>query len=251
MTEIAASGVPVSYERHHQRMEEIASAALQRWREEVPPGTESAFARQSEELHATCEIFLRTEERHAGRIEPMFFELPFGGPESPFAIELGGNEKVFLRGSIDRVDRDRGTGDWEVWDYKTGSLYEYGETWDLKAGTKLQHVIYTRALEHILRERGLPGRVQCAGYYFPTQKGAGERAARRCAPGELERALNRLFDVVGSGFFPQPDEGRCSFCPYPSICGDQREVEERMARKQAANAGDPAVQAWRELQEVE
>ena len=198
----------------------------------------------------TCEIFLRTEERLGGRIAPRFFELSFG-EGGTFAIRLGNGREVRLRGTIDRVDQDVSTGDWEVWDYKTGSLYEYHDAWALKRGTKLQHVIYARALEQILRDRHLGGRVQCSGYYFPTAKGGGERAARTCQPGDLELALNRLFDVAASGFFPQPDEGRCSFCPYPDICGDKSEVSERMLRKQGANADDPAVRAWRDLQEMD
>ncbi len=249
MNEITASGSTVSRAEHLPRMEAIAAAALETWRAEVPPGTETAFARQREELLATCDIFLRTEERLSGRIAPRWFEVSFG-IDAPFAIPLGDGSEVRLRGWIDRVDQDVATGDWEVWDYKTGSLYEYHDAWQLKHGTKLQHVIYARALEHILRLRGLTGHVQSSGYYFPTTKGDGAREARTCAPGDLELALTRLFDVVGSGFFPQPNEGRCSFCPYPDVCGDPREVAERMRRKQDANADDPAVRAWRALQEM-
>jgi ATP-dependent helicase/nuclease subunit B len=249
MRELAASAQAPSLAQHAPRMNEIAEERLAWWRTEVPPGTETAYARQADELRATCEIFLRTEERLGGRIVPRFFELAFGANGS-FAIALG-EHSVKLRGSIDRVDQDTGTGDWEVWDYKTGGLFEYHDAWDLKGGTKLQHVIYARALEQVLRERSLDGRVQCSGYYFPTTKGGGERAPRTCAPGALELALNRLFDVVGSGFFPQPDEGRCSFCPYPDICGNKNEVSERMHRKQSANADEPAVRAWRELQEMD
>ncbi len=250
MRELAESGAPASLEENGPRMLEIANERLAWWRGEIPPGTETAYARQADELRTTCEIFLRTEERLGGRIVPRFFELSFGENGS-FAIGLGNGREVRLRGTIDRVDQDVTTGDWEVWDYKTGGLFEYHDAWQLKRGTKLQHVIYARALEQILRDRSLAGRVQCSGYYFPTAKGDGARAERTCPPGDLELALNRLFDVAASGFFPQPDEGRCSFCPYPAICGDKSEVRARMQRKQSANADDPAVRAWRELQEMD
>jgi ATP-dependent helicase/nuclease subunit B len=250
MGEIAASKRAVSVAGDLPRMLEIARSRLAHWRAEVPPGTETAFTRQERELLETCEIFLRTEERVGGTLEPMMFEAEFGA-DGDFAIELGQGRSVKLRGSIDRVDRDRKTGNWEVWDYKTGSLYGFREKWELLRGTKLQHVIYTRALEHLLREQGLSGKVQCAGYYFPTPKGAGAREARTCAPGKLEEALNALFDVVGSGFFPQPDEGRCAFCPYETICGDKNEAAARMIRKQDANAEDEAVKAWRKVQAIE
>jgi ATP-dependent helicase/nuclease subunit B len=251
MDELSAAEALPSLETHLERMHAIAEEALAEWRAEVPPGTETAFARQREELLAACEVFLRTEERGAARIVPRYFELPFGQDDDVFAISLGGGREVRLRGSIDRVDQDVATGDWEVWDYKTGSLYEYHDVWRLKRGTKLQHAVYSRALEEILRARGLSGKVQCAGYYFPTTKGGGERSARACEPGELEHALNLMFDVIGSGWFPQPDQGSCGFCPYPDICGAKELAAERLARKQAANAADPAVRAWRDLQEVE
>ena len=250
MDELSLVETSPSLGAHLGRIHALAEEALARWRAEVPPGAETAFARQRDELLTACEIFLRTEERGATRIVPRFFELPFGRDDDLFAIPLGGCE-VRLRGSIDRVDQDVTTGDWEVWDYKTGSLYEYHDVWRLKRGTKLQHAVYSRALEVILRARGLSGKVQCAGYYFPTTKGGGERSARACDPGELEHALNLLFDVIGSGWFPQPDEGSCGFCPYPDICGAKEVAAERLARKQAAHADDPAVRAWRDLQEVE
>ncbi|MEO8380981.1 MAG: PD-(D/E)XK nuclease family protein, partial [Acidobacteriota bacterium] len=251
MDEVRAAEALPALGTHLERMHAIAEEALAEWRADVPPGTETAFARQRDELLAACEVFLRTEERAGDRIVPRYFELPFGQDDDVFAIPLGAGREVRLRGSIDRVDQDITTGDWEVWDYKTGSLYEYHDVWRLKRGTKLQHAVYSRALEAVLRARGLSGKVQCAGYYFPTTKGGGERSARACDPGELEHALNLLFDVIGSGWFPQPDQGSCGFCPYPDLCGAKEVAAERLARKQAAHADDPAVRAWRALQEVE
>jgi ATP-dependent helicase/nuclease subunit B len=172
------------------------------------------------------------------------------GITNPVTIPLGGRE-VKLRGKIDRIDQDLATGNWQVWDYKTGSLWDYTKVWRLQRGRKLQHVIYTRALTQMLRAHGLEGEVDCSGYYFPTAKGGGERITRECAPGELEHALNLLFDTVGSGWFPLPDAGKCDFCEFREICGDQNEAALQMSRKEQANAGDPAVAAWRKLQEVE
>ncbi len=259
MEEICANGETPSHAAHVGRMRAIGETALLQWRSEVPPATESAFARQRDELFAASDVFLRTEEQRCAEVEPKFFEAPFGMPKAqassigmiePLVIPLGAGTSVKLRGQIDRVDRDRHTGNWQVWDYKTGSLYEYREEWRLRRGTKLQHVIYTRALTEMLRGRGLPGSVDCAGYYFPTSKGDGARIARECAPGELEHALNLLFDVIGSGWFPLPDDGKCDFCDFRGLCGNPEEAKEGMARKQTANANDPAVMAWRRLQEV-
>ena len=80
-----------------------------------------------------------------------------------------------MRGKIDRVDEVLSTGGWQVWDYKTGSLWEYTKVWRLQKGSKLQHVISTRALEPMLRAHGLRGNVECAGCYFPAPQGGGGR----------------------------------------------------------------------------
>ena len=260
MLEICNANESPSFAQHLARMHEIAEEAAERWRDDVPPATETAFIRQRAELMTVCEVFLKTEERRCELVVPKFFEAPFGmgdADESPFGmveplrIPLGQGTAVKLRGKIDRVDQVLSTGGWQVWDYKTGSLWDYTKVWRLQAGRKLQHVIYTRALAEMLREHGLSGNVECAGYYFPTTKGGGERVERECAPGELETALNLLFDVIGSGWFPLPDEGACDFCEFEEICGDKKLAAARMSGKQQANAADPAVDAWRKLQEVE
>ncbi len=177
-------------------------------------------------------------------------ESPIGIVE-PLTIRLSDGRDVKLRGKIDRIDQVKSTGGWQVWDYKTGSLWDFRSAWRLDRGRKLQHVIYTRALEEMLRAHNLTGKVECAGYYFPTTKGGGERVARECAPGEVEHALDLLFDVIGSGWFPLPDEGRCDFCEFKEICGDPEVAALRMSRKQQKHASDPAVESWRKLQEVE
>ena len=265
MLEICDANERPSFAKHLAPMHEIADAAAERWRSEIPPATETAFLRQLDELHTVCEVFLRTEETRCQDIVPRFFEAPFGmadagnspiGITDPLVIRLAGGKQVSLRGKIDRIDQDLTSGGWQVWDYKTGSLWEYTRVWRLQRGRKLQHVIYTRALTEMLRAHKLEGQVDCSGYYFPTMKGGGERVVRECAPGELEHALDLLFDVIGSGWFPLPDEGKCDFCEFPEICGNQQQADQqqaaaRMARKEQANADDPAVVAWRKLQGVE
>ncbi len=260
MLEICDANESPSFAQHLERMHEIAKEAAERWRGDVPPASETAFIRQRAELMTVCEVFLKTEESRCELVVPRFFEAPFGmrdadespiGMVEPLRIPLGQGTVVKLRGKIDRVDQVLSTGGWQVWDYKTGSLWDYTKVWRLQAGRKLQHVIYTRALAEMLRAHGLSGKVECAGYYFPTTKGGGERVERECAPGELETALNLLFDVIGSGWFPLPDEGACDFCEFKEICGDKKLAAARMFRKQEANATDAAVDAWRKLQEVE
>ena len=260
MIEICDAKETPSFAKHLERMHAIANQAAERYRTDVPPATETAFIRQRDELMTVCEVFLKTEEQRCELVVPRFFEAPFGfddadespiGIVEPLRIPLGSGGDVKLRGKIDRVDEVLSTGGWQVWDYKTSGLYEYTSVWRLQRGRKLQHVIYTRALEAMLRAHKLTGAVECAGYYFPTTKGGGARIERQCAPGELEETLNLLFDVIGRGWFPLPDEGACDFCEFPEICGKKEQAAIRIMRKQSANASEPAVEAWRKLQEVE
>lgn len=239
-------------------LDTIAEQELQAWRAIVPPPNETAFEKQRDDLFATLTIFFRGE-LECGAVRARYFEASFGFPREegtslalpePLVIDLGGGRSVKLRGRIDRVDFDETTGVWNVWDYKTGSTYEYRADDRLARGTKIQHAIYARAICAMLEQQGGRVKVGQSGYYFPTPKARALRLPRECGDGELERALNLLFDVVGNGFFPHPEKESCKFCEHLPITGDAEEAAERMRRKFEANAAHPAVKAWLALQEV-
>lgn len=247
-----------SFSEHRDLVRQIALEEINRNRDEVPPATESAFVKQKEEALASCDVFLRAEQRRAAQIEAKYFEVTFGYDDAA-AVPFGMTEPLNIKlkrgnlsvgGRIDRIDRNTADTTWEVWDYKTGSLYGFHERWRLKQGTKLQHAIYARAVNAMLSARGIKEKVGCSGYYFPTPKGGGELSRRECEDGELEGALDHLFDTIGSGWFPVPEEGNCRFCEYDPICSSDK-AKERVARKLEANAKDAAVIAWQRLQEVE
>lgn len=244
--------------QHLERLQAIADEALVSWRNLVPPPNETAFARRRQDLLASLEVFLRFEVQSEG-VTAKYFEAGFGtGSETaegiemaePLVLDLGHGRSIRLRGRIDRIDLQDQTGLWNVWDYKTGGTYEYQRGGNLARGTKIQHAIYARALCAMLERRGVVARVGESGYYFPTVKGRGVRYARECGDGELERALNLLFDVVGNGFFPHPSEEACKFCDYRAMCGEVKTVAGQMSRKLEANLDHPAVKAWLELQEI-
>ncbi|MGH9457674.1 MAG: hypothetical protein ACRD2J_08560, partial [Thermoanaerobaculia bacterium] len=79
----------------------------------------------------------------------------------------------------------------------------------------------------------------------------GERIAKVAAGGKLEEALDHLFTIVGSGWFPQGDLDRCKFCDYPSICLKTKESVAAQEIKCARNADERPVEAWVRLREVE
>lgn len=261
MRRICTLGAKPSLDEHLPLMTEVAERTMLRWRAEVPPPNEAAYLRQHEDVLDTCSTFLRIEQDACRDSEAMFFEVPFGfsdaadhpaGMTEPLVLDLGGGKSVQLRGRIDRVDRtSRGT--WQVWDYKTGSLFGWSGAWTFARGRKVQHAIYARALDVMLRTRGIDAApvIEESGYLFPTPKGGGERISRITKPGELEQVLNRAFDVIASGFFAHPeDEGDCRFCDFAEVCGGAKLAAERARDKYAANAESELVTRLRRLHDV-
>ncbi len=244
--------------RHRERLDEIADEELQSWRELVPPPNEGAFSRRRDDLADTLEIFLQGEI-DCGSTRGKYFEARFGftaeagdgiAMPDPLLLNLGNGRSIAVRGSIDRVDYDEASGLWNIWDYKTGSKFQYMSNDRLARGTKIQHAIYAKALCAMLQRRGVVAKVGASGYYFPTPKARGFRQARACDEGELEYALNLLFDVVGAGFFPHVPVDVCKFCDYEAVSGNRTTAAAQMTRKFAANAAHPAVKAWLALQEI-
>ncbi|MEO6487232.1 MAG: PD-(D/E)XK nuclease family protein [Thermoanaerobaculia bacterium] len=222
------------------RMKAIAAAALVTKREQIPPPSEAAFERRETELMESCEIFLRDEETVSRDVTPRFFEKDFA-----FRLPLGGGRGVDLRGYIDRIDHDETNNEWHVWDYKSGSTYAFDRGGQLQCGTKIQHAIYARAVEQMVK-----GRVTKSGYFFPTAKGSGARLPRTCTDQELKKALNLLFDVIGSGYFPHAGADNCRFCDFHDVCGTAERAADRTAVKVGRNGADPGVAAWVGLQGV-
>ncbi len=259
MREICERNEKPALEKHGGRLEQIATAELERMKEEIPPPSESAYQARIEELVEACRLFLRVEEKYCGAVDPKYFEVPFGfaaekaelSMSEPLSIDLGGGRDVRLRGRIDRVDYHPAADVWHVWDYKSGSPFKFRKPGSLMGGTMIQHAIYARAVNAMLESRGDKGRVSESGYYFPTVKGRGERIAKGSDPNSLETTLNLLFDVVGSGWFPKGDLERCKFCEFDSICNKTEKSVEAQAKQAAENSDQPGVFAWIRLQGVE
>lgn len=256
MNELCAAGQKPS-PAFEPRLKEIAREELQLLRGEIPPPSEAAFEKRRDEMLEACDIFLRTEEEACRTVTPRYFEVSFGFEETegiampePYSLPLGAGKSVRLRGRIDRIDHDETAGEWHVWDYKSGSTYKFDTGGRLRCGTRVQHAVYARAVAAMLARTGEAGSVSRSGYLFPTGKGRGARLPHECTDQELTEALNLLFDVIGSGFFPHAEEDACRFCDFTAVCGSAKSAAERMRRKLFFNAGREEVAAWRRLQEV-
>ena len=246
MKELKARGEKANLKKQMRLLTEIAGKEIERWKEEVPPASDLAFNREKEEIEESLRIFLKDEEERGRTMEPCFFELSFGisekGIESPsildpVEIELKSGKRFRLRGRIDRVDCSK-EGEFEVWDYKTGSTWGYKEQEYVKQGRQLQHALYAAAAEVLLRkDRGKKVRVVRSGYYFPTSKGTGLRITRSPAiREEFSDVLSDLFELLQKGAFPATDDkNSCSYCDYGRICGGPGVAVERSKEKTEAD----------------
>lgn len=172
-------------------------------------------AEMTDKLHET--ITALEEER--GNWNPVQLEARFGIIQ-PFGIDIG-TEKVFVRGTIDRVDKNS-TGDIRVIDYKSG-IGNLGEA-DLKSGRRLQITIYALAAQKMFSDGhqvdgfywviGGKQRLQLSRFEYEELEGLD--AARAV----LITHLEKIIQGVRSGkFSPKPPKGGCpSYCPAAGWC---------------------------------
>lgn len=256
MEEITARGEKPSFGAHRQRLLTIATEELAAMAEEVPPPNEESYEARRVEVEASCEVFLRSEEAHCADVTPRWYEVPFGfdepseiGSREPLAIELAGGRRVLVRGKIDRVD-EAGSGIYDVWDYKTGDPSTYTRSGYLHGGTMVQHAVYARAIEELLARRGKNATVRRSGYFFPSARGEGARVVKEPRAGELEKALDLIFDVIADGLFIHGGKDECRYCDYSEVSGGLDLALEQSARKLESARGR-GVSAWKRLRDVE
>lgn len=152
---------------------------------------------------------------------PIQLEAKFGITQ-PFAIDIG-TERVLVRGTIDRVDKNSG-GDIRVVDYKSGSGNLSKS--DLISGRRLQITIYALAAQQALSFGNVVD-----GYYwviggkqnpflqlskFKYESLEGPVAAYEVLQAHLEQIVR---GVRAGEFPPKPPKGGCpSYCPAAGWC---------------------------------
>ncbi len=192
-------------------------------------------------IEADLRRYLALEAESGAGWRPWGLELRFGfddeRPSLP-ALELGeGNERVAIRGAIDRVDTD-GAGAALVRDYKSGaSRSEYPQArWS--ADRKLQVAVY------LLAVRELTGLDPVGGFYQPlrgddlrprgmfvdgAEVGSGAMAKDARDPGEFAAALDEaaaraaaIAAALRAGkLTPCPQTCTRDGCAFPGICRSQ------------------------------
>jgi ATP-dependent helicase/DNAse subunit B len=189
-------------------------------------------------IEADLRRYLEHEAATGGGWRPLGLELRFGFEDSLPPLELGaGEERVLVRGMIDRVDVDD-RGHAVVRDYKSGAKRQEWSGGRWSTDRQLQVALYMLVVRELL------GLDPVAGFYQPLrgddlrargvfQKGADVGAAAVATdardPGELdemlvdaaERAVALAAALRTGELTPCPQTCSRDGCAYPAICRSQ------------------------------
>lgn len=183
---------------------------VRKHKDDIPPPNDVVFQSEYTQLKRDAEFFLKINNELGTR--PVMWEIPFGDHDgSRISISLGNGAEILLCGRIDRIDKAEGSG-YHVWDYKTGSSYEFDEKHYIKGGTQIQHSLYAEAAEKILQSFDKKAKVTLSGYILPTERGTKDgkggifckNVARK---GEWQEALHIVFDIVKTGWLDAMQRG--------------------------------------------
>ncbi len=136
---------------------------------------------------------------------------PFAA-EKDFEIEVAGKKVI---GFIDRIDLTP-SGDYEVFDYKTGKTMLNGNT----IRTDIQMNFYLLAIEKLYGK--LP---QSANLLYLRKEKKVSYDAEQESVAKSRDGMTSLIDgIMNEEFGPTPGYNTCRFCDYQSIC-EAKEVE--------------------------
>lgn len=242
---------------------EIAEKHIAKTKEEIPIPSSLVFEHEKNELFRDLEVFLRVEEELLQEgSSPKYLEVPFGTGkrgaypqtlyrEKPVEIELPDEKSILLKGRIDRIDSTPQGDIYRVWDFKTGSTYEFNERDYIKQGRQIQHALYAYAAEVILKQEKSSVCVEEAGYIFPTEKGEGQRYLRsQSRRSEALYALNIMLDLLSAGIFcAANDSDRCGYCVYQNVC--RYPDSTRFINEKLKNDDNKELELWKELQKYD
>lgn len=244
-----------TFEKQKEIILTILDEDVQRFKEEIPPPSETVFQNELIQFKRDVEVFLKIN--NSLKTEPIKWEISFGGEgEIKMSIPLGDNREIYLSGRIDRIDKAQGS-EYHVWDYKTGSSYEFDERHYINGGEQLQHGLYAVVVEKLLKESGEDEKamVTISGYFLPTERGTrdgkgGLFPKNTALKEKWQQALCLMFDIVRSGSFMVNNTGTgCMFCDYIEICdGENGKAQIKIKLENDTNK---ELQLWKKLKEKE
>ncbi|MCV7421389.1 PD-(D/E)XK nuclease family protein [Mycobacterium yunnanensis] len=224
----------------HNRLHEIAALHFDRAEQEGNTGRAILWRAERIRLGNDLDRLLDSDaKRLAEGLRPIEAEMAF----DDVAIDLPGGHTIWMRGSIDRVDRGA-DGSLAVIDYKTGSVGSYNNLSESNPhhhGRRLQLFVYSQAAQ-----AQYPGAPEVRADYWFTRDDKHKGYPITNHVRELVTgAIDTIATGIGSGVFPahpsdQPTWGwvDCWFCT-PDGQSDQH-VRREWNRKQ----NDPALAGY-------
>jgi ATP-dependent helicase/nuclease subunit B len=247
------SGYP-DLENRKKLISAILNEKIEKFRAEVPIPGKAVFNQEVINLARDIDVFLEVD---AALGKPFLLEYEFGyGKNEKASICIGedqeGNERsISIAGKIDRVDA-ADINDYHVWDYKTGSSYSYEEEGYASQGRQLQHILYAKVIEKILKKTNPDARVSICGYILPTEKGrsSGKGCVFKRNADEKEKwqdALNCILELMASGVFIFSDESM-PFFDDEDIYGTKSDKQNIKAK--INDAQNNILEKWKELKKI-
>lgn len=210
-------------------------AAIQRVAGEFAEELAPAITRVWEDELAGIARDLRGWVRHVAEAgepwTPRYFELAFGLPAdagrdpASVADAVVVDGRYELRGSVDLVEEDPGSGALRVTDHKTGRD-RHRDGMLIDGGKVLQPILYSMVVEQVL---GKP--VAVSRLFFCTSAGG-----YKVRPVEMTPAARRLgieaLEIIDRAvergtLAAAPADGACAWCDFRPVCGPNEEARVR------------------------
>jgi len=226
----------------------ILDETVEKYRQEVPISNIAVYKHELKQLKRDLMVFLKVNKEIGN---PCFLEMEFGyRGRSSVKVYIGGGNYINLAGKVDRVDKVD-ENNYHVWDYKTGSAYSYDKEAYVAGGTQIQHILYSKAVEEILKKTNPSAKVTKSGYALPTEKG--RKSGKGCVfirdTSETEKwqgALNIILDLISSGVFIVSNEENPPYLDDIDIYGD---INTKLNIKvKIKNPENQILGRWKELE---
>ncbi len=202
-----------------ERAAALAEVAFEELMEDQPIHGEGPRAQQLDRLRRDVELFVRHEWDAKLRFHSAERRFGYAAP-----LQIGRKgERLFVRGSIDRLDVAAGRT--VVRDLKTGKVHSR-EVEKVEVSLDLQVAVYGLVAEALSADWKTPKQVEVSYLYIDTR---GRAVEPRAFIGEdydelRDQGLDWLSianRLLAAGAFPRtPDRDRCKYCAFKPVCGD-------------------------------
>lgn len=217
---VTAPGVPHALEVVDRVLKDVA----RRHEEELAPAIPRVWRDEIASIGRDLRVWVRKLPEAAGWT-PEYFEYSFGLSDEgrdpcsrPDPVVIDG--RFILRGSVDVIEVEHGSGELRITDHKTGRNRTTART-IIGGGATLQPVIYGLAVEQALSKRVAGGRLfYCTAAGGFTEHPVPLAEANRRAGLEALEIIDRAIEL--GQLPPAPADRACTWCDFRPVCGPDK-----------------------------